>query len=237
MADEESIKGRLNRLQELRDQGVLSEAEYEAARAAALTDAATPPNVLPKAGLVPSGEPSQQTGRRGVLLTAIAIALVVALVALVAVVLATRGGDPPPVVASEPLPSATAVLLPTTADGGGYEPKLAFDQSCADMYVCPQITAISGTDLGSKIRISMDYCDRTPGQYQGFVYRFRLADSNGSVASWSSTVSKTQTWACNTITAEMPNNYSPGTWQVRATIANTDTGQETTGRSDGFRIG
>ncbi len=236
MADEESIKGRLDRLQELRDQGVLSEAEYEAARAAALTDAATPPNVLPKAGLVPSGEPSQQTGRRGVLLTAIAIALVVALVALVAVVLATRGGDPPPVVASEPLPRTTRTS-PTPADGGGYEPKLAFDQSCADMYVCPQITAISGVDLGSKIGISMDYCDRTPGQYQGFVYRFRLADSNGSVAPWSSTVSNTITRACNTITAEMPNNYSPGIWQVRATISNTDTGQETIGRSDGFRVG
>ncbi len=237
MADEESIKGRLNRLQELRDQGVLSEAEYEAARAAALADAATPPNVQPKAGLVPSGEPSQQTGRRGVLLTGIAIALVVALVALVAVVLATRGGDPPPVVASDALPSATAALPHTTADGGGYKSKIAFDQSCADMYVCPQITTLSGTDLGSKIGISMDYCDRTPGHYQGFVYRFRLADSNGTVAPWSSTVSNTITRACNTITAEMPNNYSPGIWQVRATISNTDTGQETIARSGGFRVG
>ena len=114
---------------------------------------------------------------------------------------------------------------------------LTFHQSCASDQVCPQITSLIGEDMGSKIQITLTYCDRTPGSYQGFVYRFALADSTGSELPWNTTQSATQSRACNTITADLNNNYSPGEYQVRASVSNTDTGQETTGQSDGFTIG
>jgi hypothetical protein len=91
--------------------------------------------------------------------------------------------------------------------------------------------------VGSKIKVTLTYCDRTRGNYQGFVYRFSLADSTGSELPWNTMQSATQTRACNTITADLNNNYSPGEYQVRASVSNTDTGQETTGQSDGFTVG
>ena len=241
------LETRLAHLADLHAQGVLADDEYEAARAAAIAAEAgeqtlpfASPTNGPKGRLEPS--PLSASGahnKKGTWLTGIAIVLVLALVGLVAGVLLSREGD----TRADAVPDAAAAASPSPAPAPTPEQappassSLTFHQSCASDRVCPQITSLIGEDMGSKIQITLTYCDRTPGSYQGFVYRFALADSTGSELPWNTTQSATQSRACNTITADLNNNYSPGEYQVRASMSNTDTGQETTGQSDGFTIG
>lgn len=227
----EELRARLERLAELRDSGVLNEAEYEAARKAAIAEALpaapAPGKSTPNGDKHTAEQPS--TGGRGRLLTGLMVAAIVALVAVVAVVLVTRSGD------DSSLPPA-AEATSSTPPRPERQP-LRFSASCTDDSVCPAVDILTAQDEGSVIRIDMHYCDRTPGAVQVQTYDFRLYDDRGRATPWVDSLSKNQTRACDLITSRLKNNYPPGVYQARVKIFNASTGQESTAKSAGFRIG
>jgi hypothetical protein len=220
--DPKDLDKRLKQLADLRDSGVLSQKDYELARRLAVAKAMSPSDE-PSAS-----DTSTETHRaRPRLLWVLTGAVVVLAIALVAVlVVATQGGDEEQAAAGSgaPAPSPPQAQL------------LRFSASCDDEYVCPVVYSLTGQQRGSTIRVTMRYCDRTDGRVQQQTYTFRLFNSQGQPMPWSDSSSKAQTRACDTITSNLVNNYSPGTYQAHVRIFNAYTGQTGTAKSDGFRI-
>jgi len=226
----DDLQERLRRLTELRDSGVLSESEYEAARKAALTEA------LPVAAPAPKDKEAAVSAedvngggriRRGTLLTGVTIAAIIILVAVVAVVLARSGND-----SGSPSADAASSAAPSTPK----RKPLRFSSSCTNDRVCPAIGMLTARDAGGTIEVSVSYCDRTKGAVQTRTYDFRLYDARGRATPWVDSITRNQSQACNTITSTLQNNYEPGTYQARVKIFNADTGQQSTAKSDGFVI-
>ena len=224
----DDLQQRLNRLTELRDSGVLSDSEYEAARKAAIAEALPDAPPVAKQGSPPSEPQSEgRSIRRGTLLTGATIAAIVILVAVVAVVLTRSGSD-----SGSPSTAAAGSSAPTTLK----RKPLRFSTSCTDDSVCPAVDVLSARDVGGTITVSMHYCDRTPGAVQTQTYDFRLYDARGRATPWVDSITKNQTRACDLITSNLTDNYTPGVYQARVKIFNADTGQQSTAKSDGFVI-
>jgi hypothetical protein len=226
----EELRARLERLAELRDSGVLNEAEYEAARKAAIAEALpaapAPGKSTPSTDKHATEKPS--TGGRGQLLTGLMVAAIVVLVAVVAVVLVTSSGDDS---SAPPGAEATPSTPPPERE------PLRFSTSCTDDRTCPAIDTLVAQDEGDVIRVDVHYCDRTDGAVQIRTYDFRLYDDRGRATPWVDSETKSQTRACNLITSRLKNNYAPGVYQARVKIFNASTNQESTARSAGFTIG
>lgn len=220
--DSDDLDERLKQLADLHDSGVLSQKDYELARRVAITKAMSSPDHADA-----SGAPSDDHRGRSRLLWGLTGAVVVLVVALLAVlVVTTRGGD------EEQATAGSGSPAPVPAEAV----PLRFSASCDDEYVCPVVYSLTGQQRGNTIRVVMRYCDRTEGRVQQRTYTFRLFNSRGQPMPWSDSSSKAQTRACDTITSNLVNNYSPGEYQAQVRIFNADTGQTGTAKSDGFRI-
>jgi hypothetical protein len=82
----------------------------------------------------------------------------------------------------------------------------------------PSISRVSAQDSGSTIDISADYCDRTPGTVNDFVYTFRII-SGGSIVAEDS-YGASQTRACNTISRSFSDSFGIGGYDVEVIVNN-----------------
>lgn len=82
----------------------------------------------------------------------------------------------------------------------------------------PVISRVGAGDAGSYISVSADYCDRTPGAVNEFVYGFEIS-SGGSIVAQDSYVAS-QTRACNTISMTFSDGFAVGLYDVVVTIDN-----------------
>lgn len=80
------------------------------------------------------------------------------------------------------------------------------------------ISRASGADLGSLIEVSADYCDRTPGRVNDFLYTFQILSDGVTVAS--NSYSASQTRACNAIAMNFADRFALGAYTVVVRVDN-----------------
>jgi hypothetical protein len=82
----------------------------------------------------------------------------------------------------------------------------------------PEVSNIATTDRGGFVEISTDYCDRTPGTVNDFVYTFRIVQGGTVLAEDSYTASQTR--ACNHLYQSFIDDYPLGTYEVQVIVDN-----------------
>lgn len=80
------------------------------------------------------------------------------------------------------------------------------------------VSGAGGDDLGGTIRLFADYCDRSPGRVNDFIYSFEIT-RNGSVVA-SDSYSASQTRACNSIAMDFNDGLALGQYGVSVTVSN-----------------
>jgi hypothetical protein len=95
------------------------------------------------------------------------------------------------------------------------------------------ISSVTATDLGSTIRVTADYCDRTPGRVNSFAYTATVF--TGDVSLGSNTVYADQTRACNTVIVDIPDGMPLGSHGVAFTVDNL-TNSVSTSASSGVTV-
>ncbi|MGE3138132.1 MAG: hypothetical protein AB7I08_08655 [Thermoleophilia bacterium] len=86
------------------------------------------------------------------------------------------------------------------------------------------VTSVSASDLGGTISISANYCDRTPGTVNDFIYTFRL-ERGGEVYAQDS-YPASQTRACNGIGWDFSDTFPVGYYTARVIVSNLTNGVE-----------
>ncbi len=135
--------------------------------------------------------------------------------------------------AEAPEPVALERCDVAVATAGGAVSPGATD--CTNASTCPAVTRVTARDAGASIEVTAEYCDRTRGHVNDFNYTFTIIDASGSPVG-STQQSASQTRACNSLRASVPDTFSPGVYQavVRAdNLTNAVSGGATSGH---FRI-
>lgn len=85
-------------------------------------------------------------------------------------------------------------------------------------YSGPVISAVSASDNGGTISVVADYCDRTPGSVNDFIYTFRI--EQGGVVLDESSYSASQTRACNSISTTFSDTFPTGYYSATVLVQN-----------------
>lgn len=85
-------------------------------------------------------------------------------------------------------------------------------------YSGPVISAVSASDNGGTISVVADYCDRTPGSVNEFIYTFRI--EQGGVVLDESSYSASQTRACNSISTTFSDIFPSGYYSATVLVEN-----------------
>lgn len=82
----------------------------------------------------------------------------------------------------------------------------------------PVISGVYGSDNGSFVAVGADYCDRTPGAVNDFIYTFEIRRNGVTVASDSYGASQTR--ACNGISMTFDDVFALGSYEVVVRVSN-----------------
>ena len=81
-----------------------------------------------------------------------------------------------------------------------------------------QISRAYGSDNGGVIEVGADYCDRTPGAVNEFVYTFQIRSGGAVLAEDGYTASQTR--ACNTVSLNFSDEFYSGSYEVVVSVNN-----------------
>ncbi|WP_217924914.1 hypothetical protein [Miltoncostaea oceani] len=82
----------------------------------------------------------------------------------------------------------------------------------------PVLSNVYGADLGSLIEVGAEYCDRTPGAVNNFLYTFEIRRGGATIAQDSYNASQTR--ACNSISMTFGDGFALGFYEVAVTVNN-----------------
>ena len=129
------------------------------------------------------------------------------------------------------LSQARATSRPATPRASSGSAGLA-SSKCPTSSACPVPSAAGAIDAGSTIDVYVDYCDRTPGRVNNFVYTFQLIGPTTAT----DTVTAAQSRACNRIRTSLFDNFPPGIYRFSITVENTTNGVSGTATTGAFEI-
>lgn len=103
------------------------------------------------------------------------------------------------------------------ASGGGGEGDSGGSSSSSSSRG-PVITSPYGSDIGSLIEVGAQYCDRTPGAVNDFIYSFQIRRGGAVLAEDSYGASQTR--ACNSISTTFNDSFGLGSYEVVVSVNN-----------------